>query len=195
MSSCLWPRGLQHARLPCPSLSPRVCSNSCPLQRRQWHPTPVLLPGESHGRRSLVGYSPWGRKKLDTTERLHFRFQGCILSPCLLNLYAECIMRNAGWIKHKLESWLPERNSNNLRYTDDTTLMTENEEELKSLFMKIKEESEKVVLKHNILGLRSWPPVQSHHFMANRWGNNGNSEMLYFGGLQNHCRWWVQPWN
>ena len=55
-------------------------------------------------------------------------------------------------------------------------------EELKSLLMTVKEESEKVVLKHNILGLRSWPPVQSHHFMANRWGNNGNSEILYFGG-------------
>ena len=46
----------------------------CPIQRRQWHPTPVLLPGKSHGRRILVGCSPWGRKELDTTEQLHFHF-------------------------------------------------------------------------------------------------------------------------
>ena len=69
--------------------------------------------------------------------------QGCILSPCLFNLYAEYIMRNAGWMKHKLESRLP-------GYADDTTLMAEIEEELKSLLMKVKEESEKVGLKLNI---------------------------------------------
>ena len=76
------------------------------------------------------------------------------------------------------------RNINNLRYTDDTTLMAEIEEELKSLLRKVKEESE------------SWLKAQhsqnedhgiwSHHFMGNRWGN---SVRLYFGGLQNHCRW------
>ena len=62
-----------------------------------------FLPGESYGQRSLVGYSPWGRKELDTTERLHFtsaihrkrNSQGCMLSPCLFNLYAEYIMQNA----------------------------------------------------------------------------------------------------
>ena len=147
MSNSLWPHGLQHARLPYSSPSPRVCSNSCPLNwwchptisfsvipfssclrscpvsgsftvsqlfasagqsigapalasvlpvniqgwfplgltslislwRRQWHPTPVLLPGKSHGWRSLVGCSPWGREELDTTERLHFHFSlSCI---------------------------------------------------------------------------------------------------------------------
>ena len=72
---------------------------------------------------------------------------------------------------------------NNLRYADDTTLMAESEEELKSLLMKVKEESEKLGLKLNIQG------IQSHHFMGNRWGNSGNSVRLYFGGLQNHCRW------
>ena len=56
----LQPHGLQHARPPCPS-PPRIYSNSCLLRRRQWHRTPVLLPGKSHGRRSLVGCSPWGR--------------------------------------------------------------------------------------------------------------------------------------
>ena len=56
------PHGLQHSRLPCPSPSPRVCSNSCPLWRRQWQHTPVLLPGKSHGWGSLVGCSPWGHE-------------------------------------------------------------------------------------------------------------------------------------
>ena len=73
------------------------------------------------------------------------------------------------------------RNINNLRYADDTTLMAESKEELKSLLRKMKEESEKVGLKLNIqknLDHGIW----SHHFMANRWGNNGNSKRLYFGG-------------
>ena len=136
MSDSLWPHGLQHARLPCPSSTPRAYSNSCPSRgdviqlshpllspssltfnlsqnqglfklvssshkdfpgasdcksiclqcgrpgfdlwvgkipcRRKWQSTPVLLPGKSHGQRSLVGYSPWGRKESDTTEQLHF---------------------------------------------------------------------------------------------------------------------------
>ena len=79
------------------------------------------------------------------------------------------------------------RNINNLRYADDTTLMAESEEKLKSLLMKVKEESEKVGLKlkhsenedHGFL---------SHHFMGNKWGNSGNTVRLYFWGLQNHCR-------
>ena len=65
--------------------------------------------------------------------------------------------------------------------------MAESEEELKSFLMKVKEESQKVGLKFNIQKTKSM--VSGHHFMANRWGNNGNSERLHFGGLQNHCRW------
>ena len=76
--------------------------------------------------------------------------QGCILSPCLFNLYAECIMRNAGLEKTQVGIKIARRNINNLRYADDTTVMEESEEELKSLFMKVKEESEKVGLKLNI---------------------------------------------
>ena len=71
------------------------------------------------------------------------------------------------------------RNINNLGCADDTTLMVEIEEELKSLLMKVKEESEKVGLKLNIQKMKIW----SHHFMANRWGNSGNSDRFYFGGL------------
>ena len=67
--------------------------------------------------------------------------------------------------------------------------MAESEEELKSLLMKVKEESEKVGLKLNIQKTNIMDGIQSHHFMANRWGNNGKSERLYFGRLQNHCRW------
>ena len=83
------------------------------------------------------------------------------------------------------------RNVNNLRYADDTTLMAESEEELKSLLMKVKEESEKTGLKLNIQ--KTDHGIWLHHFVANRWGNNGNSERLYFLGLQNHCRWRLQP--
>ena len=76
--------------------------------------------------------------------------QGCILSPCLFNLYAEYIMRNAGLEETQAGIKIAERNINNLRYADDTSLMAESEEELKSLWMKVKEESEKVGLKLNI---------------------------------------------
>ena len=76
--------------------------------------------------------------------------QGCILSPCLFNLYAEYIMRNAGLDEAQAGIKIARRNINNLRYADDTTLMAESEEELKTLLMKVKEESEKVGLKLNI---------------------------------------------
>ena len=77
--------------------------------------------------------------------------QGCILSPCLFNLYAEYIMRNAGLEETQTGIKIAGRTINNLRYADDTTLMAESEEELKSLLMKVKVESEKVGLKLNIL--------------------------------------------
>ena len=76
------------------------------------------------------------------------------------------------------------RNISNIRYADDTTIMAESEEELKSLLMKVKEESEKVGLKINIQKTKIMDGLWSHHFMANRWGN---SVRLYFWGLQNHC--------
>ena len=89
--------------------------------------------------------------------------QGCILSPCLFNLYAEYIMRNAGLEEAQCGIKIAGRNTNNLRYADDTTLMAESEEELKRLLMKVKEESEKVGLKLNIQKQRSWHLVPSLH--------------------------------
>ena len=74
------------------------------------------------------------------------------------------------------------RNTSNLRYANDTTLMAESEEELKSLLMKVKEESERVGLKLDIQKTKIMG-IPSHHFMANGWGNNGNSDRLYFGGI------------
>ena len=112
--------------------------------------------------------------------------QGYILSPCLFNLYAEYIMRNAGLEEAQAGIKIDGRNINNLRYADDTTLMAESEEELKSLLMKVKEESEKAGLKLNIQKTKMG--IWSHYFMA-KMGNNGNSDRLYFLGLQNHCRW------
>ena len=112
--------------------------------------------------------------------------QGYVLSPCLFNLYAEYIIRNTGLDEAQAGIKIAGRNINNLRYADDTTLMAESEE-LKSLLMKVKEESEKVGLKLNI---------QKTKIMASgsitSWeidGETGNSVRLYFGGLQNHCRW------
>ena len=97
-------------------------------------------------------------------------------------------MRNAGLEEAQAGIKIIGRNINNLRYADDTTLMAESEEELKSLLMKVTEESEKSWLKAQHLENEDHG-IWSHHFMANRWGNSGNSVRLYFGGLQNHCRW------
>ena len=114
--------------------------------------------------------------------------QGCILSPCLFNSYAEYIMQNAKLHVAQARIKLDRRNINNLRCANDTTLMAESEEELNSLLMKVKEESGKAGLKLNIQNNEDHG-IWSHRFMANGWGNNGNSDRLYFLGLQNHCRW------
>ena len=95
-------------------------------------------------------------------------------------------MQNAGLDKVQAEIKIAGRNINNLRYADDTTLMAESKEGLKSLLMKVKEESGKSCLK--IQQSKNKSGIQSHHFMANRWGKNGNTDRLYFLGLQNHCR-------
>ena len=107
--------------------------------------------------------------------------QGCILSPCLFNLNAKLDEAQAG-------IQTAGRNINHLRYADDTTLMTESEEELKSLLMKVKEESEKAGLKLNIpkTKIMAFGSITSWQIEG---GNNGNSDRLYFLGLQNDCRW------
>ena len=87
-------------------------------------------------------------------------------------------MRNIGLEEPKAGIKIARRNINNLKYADDTTLMAKSQKEVKSLLMKVKEESEKAGLKLNFPG-----PI------TNRWGDNGNSDRLYFLGLQNHCRW------
>ena len=112
--------------------------------------------------------------------------QGCILSPCLLNLYTEYIMRNAGLDEAQAGIKIGGRNINNLRNADDTTLMAESEE-LKSLLIKVKEESEKVGLKLSIqkTKIMASGPITS-------WEIDETVETVLdfiFFGLQNHCRW------
>ena len=113
--------------------------------------------------------------------------QGCILSPCLFNLYAEYIMRNARLDEAHARVKIAGRNINNLRYADDTTLVAESEEELKSLLMKVKEESEKVGLKLNIqkTKIMASGPITSRQID----GETMETMRAYFLGLQNHCRW------
>ena len=97
-------------------------------------------------------------------------------------------MRNAGLEEPQAGIKVAMRNINKLIYADDTTLLAESEKELKSLLMKVKEESEKVGLKLNIQKTKTMAsgPIT---FMGNRWENSENSVRLYFLGLQNHCRW------
>ena len=112
--------------------------------------------------------------------------QGCILSPCLFNLYAEYIIWNTRLDKTQAGIKITRSNINNLRYADNITLMAESEE-LKSLLMKVKGEWKSWFKTQHSENLDHG--IQSHHFMKTGWGNNGNSDRLYFLGLQNHCRW------
>ena len=113
--------------------------------------------------------------------------QDCILSPCLSKLYAEYIMRNAGLDEAQAGIKIARRNINNLRYADDTTLVAESKEELKSFLMKVKEESEKVGLKLTIqkTKIMASSPITSWQID----GETVETVTDYFLGLQNHCRW------
>ena len=117
--------------------------------------------------------------------------QGCILSPCLFNFYAEYIMRNSGLEETQAGIKIAGRNINNLRYTDNTTLMGRKWRGTK----KPLDEIGRLEWKSWLKAQNEDHGIRSHHFMGNRWGNSGNSVRLYFGGLQNHCRWWLQLWN
>ena len=118
--------------------------------------------------------------------------QGCILSPCLFNFYAEYIIRNTGLPEAQAGIKIAGRIIRNLWYADDTTLMSGSEEELKSL-LKVKEECEKVDLKLNIQKTENMAsgPITSWEID----GETVETVSDYFLGLQNHCRWWLQPWN
>ena len=103
-------------------------------------------------------------------------------------------MWNARLDEAQVEIKTAGRNTNNLRYADDTSLVAEHEEELKRLLMKVKEESEKAGLKLNIkkTKIMASGPITSWVFTE---GENMEAVTFYFLGLQNHCRWWLQPWN
>ena len=119
--------------------------------------------------------------------------EGFILSPCLFNFYAEYIMWNAALDEVQAGIKITGRNINNLRYADDSTLLTESEEELKSLLMKVKQKSEKAGMKLNIqeTKIMASDPITSWQIDGERM----ETVWDYFLGLQNHCRWWLQPWN
>ena len=114
--------------------------------------------------------------ELDMEQQTGFQIgkgvrQGCILSPCLFNLYAEYIMRNAGLEEAQAGIKIAGRNIDNLRYADDTTLKSESKEKLKSLLMKVKEESEKVGLKLNIqkTKIMASGPITSCKWIGKQW--------------------------
>ena len=120
--------------------------------------------------------------------------QGCILSPCLFNLYAEYIMRKAGLDEAQAGIKISGRNINTLRFSDDKTLMAESEKELTSLLMKVKEESKKLGLKLNIQKINIMAPGP-----ITPWKIDGDTvetvAEFILGSSKNHCRWWLQPWN
>ena len=137
-----------------------------------------LDAGQEATRHGTMNWFPIGKGVL----------HGCILSPCLFNLYADYIMRNAGLDGAQAEIEIAGRNINNLIYADNTTLMAESEEKLKGLLMKVKGKSEKPGLKLNIQKskIMTSSPITSCQTDG---GKNGNSDRLYFLRLQNHCRW------
>ena len=140
-----------------------------------------LVRNQYAGQEAIVRTGRGTRDWFQIGKRVH---QGCILSSCLFNFYAEYIMRNAGLEETQAGIKIAGRNINNLRYAYDTTLMEEIEEELKSLLMKVKEKSEKVGLKLNIqkTKIMASGPITS-------WEIDGETVRLYFWGLQNHYRW------
>ena len=117
--------------------------------------------------------------------------QGCILSPCLFNFYAEYIMRNAGLGEAQAGIKIAGRNTNNLRHVDDSILMAECEEELKSFLMKVKEDSEKAGLKHNIQKMKTMAssPITSWEIDGETVETVETVSDFIFGGLQNQGRW------
>ena len=116
------------------------------------------------------------------------------VSPCLFNFYAEYIMRNGGLDEAQAGIKIDRRNINNLRYADDTTLMAESEEELRSLLMEVKEESEKVGLKLSIQKTKIMASGLITSCQIDGEAMETVTDFIFFE-LQNHCRWWLQQWN
>ena len=144
----------------------------------------ISLRNLSAGQKAIVRT---GHITMDWFKTGKVMCQGCILSLYFFNLYAEYIMRNARLDEAQAGIKIARTSINNLKYADDTTLKAESEEELKSLLMKVKEESENAGLKLNIQKAknRASGPVNSWEID----GETGISVRLYFLGLQNHCRW------
>ena len=161
------------------------------------------IPGHlSYLLRNLyAGQEATGRIGHRTTDYFQIRkgvHQGCILLPCLFNLYAEYIMRNVGLDEAQAGINIAGRNISNLRYADGSTLMAESKEELKSLLMKVKEESEKVGLKHHIQKTKI---MASGHITSLQIDGERVETVetvtdvifFFFFLLRSHCRWCLQP--
>ena len=152
-------------------------------------------------------WTQWVKQRMGSIERIAWKHTyipiyktdspwECVawcLFNCLFNFHAKYIMRNSGLDEAQNGIKIAGRNVNNLRYADDTILMAEREEELKRLLMKWKWRVKKLLKAQH--SEKEDHGIRSQHFMGNRWRNSGNSVRLYFSGLQNHCRWWLQPWN
>ena len=156
--------------------------------RRKWQPTPLFLPGESQGRGAW-----WAAVYGVTQSRTRLKWLSSSSRTKPPPPSTSCKM--PGWMTHKLGLRLLGEiyKKKNLRYADDIILMAESKEELKSLLMKVKEESEKVGLKLNIqeTKIMASGPIISWQ----KRGKRRNSDIFYSLGLQNHCGWWQQPWN
>ena len=133
---------------------------------------------------------PWQSSGQDSMFSLPRAWVWSLVSE--FNFYAEYIMWNARLDEAQAGIKIARRNINNLRYVDDTTLMAESKEELQSLLMKVKEENEETGLKLNIKKKSKIMATTSWQIDGEK---NANGHMLYFLGLQNHCGWWLQPWN
>ena len=139
-----------------------------------------LYAGQEATARTVHGTMHW----FQVGKGVH---QGCILSPCLFTLYADCIMQNAGLCEAQAGIKIAGRNISNLRYADDTIFLAEREVELKNLLMKVKEESEKADLKLNIQKTKIMVSC-----LITSWQIDGKTMQTvtdYFLGFQSHCRW------
>ena len=198
VSNSLWPHESQHARLPCPSPTPGVYPNPCPLS--WWcHPavSSSVIPFSSCPQSlPASGFFPVSQLFVWGGQSTRVSASASVLSVNTQDwfplrwIYAEYITRNAGLEEAQAGIKIAGRNTKNHRYADDATLMAESEEELKSLLMKMKEESEKVGLKLNNqkTKIMASSPITHGKKMGKQW-------LTLFFWAPNHYIWWLQPWN